>query len=84
MHARVICPDVAGRGYSDWLADPMHYGSAAIYTSDMVALLHAGAPQRSDSALDWVGTSMGGLIGMAIAGNPALPLAGAGAQAAAQ
>ena len=71
--ARVICPDVAGRGYSDWLAEPMHYGVPQ-YVLDMVALLqhvHQAAPIQ---VLDWVGTSMGGLIGMALAGNPALQL----------
>lgn len=72
-HARVICPDVVGRGYSDWLAEPMHYGVPQ-YTLDMVALLqqvHHAAPMQ---VLDWVGTSMGGLIGMSVAGNPALTL----------
>lgn len=73
VHARVICPDVAGRGYSDWLAEPMHYGVPQ-YTSDMVALLHQVHQAAPIQTLDWVGTSMGGLIGMAIAGNPALPL----------
>jgi pimeloyl-ACP methyl ester carboxylesterase len=59
---RVICPDVAGRGRSDWLADPMGYQVPA-YVSDMVALLaRLGAPQ-----VDWVGTSMGGLIGLGVA-----------------
>lgn len=72
-HARVICPDVAGRGYSDWLAEPMHYGVPQ-YTSDMAALLHQVHQAAPIQTLDWVGTSMGGLIGMAIAGNPALPL----------
>ena len=72
-HARVICPDVVGRGYSDWLAEPMHYGVPQ-YTLDMVVLLqqvHHAAPMQ---VLDWVGTSMGGLIGMSVAGNPALTL----------
>lgn len=59
---RVICPDVAGRGRSDWLADPMGYQVPA-YVSDMVALLaRLGAP-----LVDWVGTSMGGLIGLGVA-----------------
>lgn len=73
QHARVICPDVAGRGKSDWLADPMQYGMAQ-YAQDMLALLaqlHAQAPVLR---LDWVGTSMGGLIGMVVAGSPELPL----------
>lgn len=59
---RVICPDVAGRGESDWLADPMAYGIPT-YVSDMVALLaRLDTPQ-----VDWIGTSMGGLIGLGVA-----------------
>lgn len=58
---RVVCPDVAGRGMSDWLADPQAYAIPS-YTADMLALLKALKPQT----LDWVGTSMGGLIGMAV------------------
>lgn len=72
-HARVICPDVVGRGRSDWLAQPLHYGVPQ-YIADMLALLqhlHAQAPIQ---VLDWLGTSMGGLIGMGVAGNPGLPL----------
>lgn len=72
-HARVICPDVAGRGHSDWLADPAGY-QIPQYAADMLALLaqlHAEAPIKT---LDWVGTSMGGLIGLALAGQPGLPL----------
>jgi pimeloyl-ACP methyl ester carboxylesterase len=70
--ARVICPDVAGRGQSDWLADPMTY-QVATYVGDMVALL---AQLRSEGVhtVDWVGSSMGGLIGMALAAQPALGL----------
>ena len=71
--ARVVCPDVVGRGRSDWLADPMGY-QIPQYAADMLTLLahvHAGAPVE---VLDWVGTSMGGLIGMAIAGSPGVPL----------
>ena len=70
---RVVCPDVVGRGRSDWLADPMGYGIPG-YAGDMLEMLkqlHAAAPVAT---LDWVGTSMGGLIGMAIAGTPGLPL----------
>lgn len=70
---RVICPDVAGRGESDWLADPMGYQVPA-YAADMVSLLaqlHACSPIQT---LDWVGTSMGGLIGMVVCGQPDLPL----------
>jgi pimeloyl-ACP methyl ester carboxylesterase len=70
---RVVCPDVVGRGRSDWLKDPMGY-QVPQYVGDMLALLaqlHARAPLH---ALDWVGTSMGGVIGMAICGTPALAL----------
>jgi len=65
---RVVCPDVVGRGRSDWLADPMGY-QIPNYVADMVALL-----ARLDAkTLHWVGTSMGGLIGIglaSLAGNP--------------
>ncbi|MCY4744003.1 alpha/beta hydrolase [Pelomonas sp. UHG3] len=59
---RVICPDVAGRGRSDWLRQPGAY-QIPTYVSDMVTLL-----ARLDVAqVDWVGTSMGGLIGLGVA-----------------
>ncbi len=58
---RVLCPDVAGRGRSDWLADPQYY-QVPIYTADMLALL----AQLQLTQVDWVGTSMGGLIGMGV------------------
>jgi len=70
---QVICPDVAGRGRSQWLPDPSLY-QLPQYASDMLALL-AERHQRSPiQTLDWVGTSMGGLIGMVLAGQPDLPL----------
>ena len=65
---RVICPDVAGRGKSDWLKDPQGY-QIPYYAADMLALLN----QLQPGTLDWLGTSMGGLIGMAVAGQPELP-----------
>ena len=65
---RVVCPDVVGRGRSDWLTDPSGYTIAG-YVGDMVTLL-----ARLDAeSVDWVGTSMGGLIGLgvaALAGSP--------------
>ena len=70
---RVICPDVAGRGQSDWLQDPMAY-QIPQYAADMLVLLAHLQQQSPVTTLDWVGTSMGGLIGMAIAGQPDLPL----------
>lgn len=68
-HYRVVCPDVVGRGRSDWLADPMGYSIPA-YVADMVTLL-----ARLDATqLDWVGTSMGGLIGLGVAALAGSPL----------
>ena len=67
---RVVCPDVAGRGDSDWLADPALYAIAQ-YVADMVTLV-----ARLDvEQLHWVGTSMGGLIGMALAAQKDTPVA---------
>ena len=66
---RVVCPDVVGRGQSDWLRDPTLY-QIPLYAADMLALLAQLAPK----SFDWVGTSMGGVIGMALAGQPELPL----------
>ncbi len=71
-HARVVCPDVAGRGHSDWLADPMAY-QLPTYAADMVALL-AQLRAQGVVTIDWVGTSMGGLIGMALAAQAGLGL----------
>jgi pimeloyl-ACP methyl ester carboxylesterase len=73
---QVICPDVAGRGRSQWLDNPALY-QIPQYASDMLAMLnqvqaHLGG--ASVQSLDWVGTSMGGLIGMVLAGQPGLPL----------
>jgi pimeloyl-ACP methyl ester carboxylesterase len=70
---RVVCPDVVGRGKSDWLKDPMGY-QVPTYVGDMLAMLGQLQQQAPIGALDWVGTSMGGLIGMGIAGTPKLPL----------
>ncbi len=66
---RVVCPDVAGRGDSDWLADPMLYGVPQ-YVADMVTLI-----ARLDvEQVHWVGTSMGALIGMALAAQKSTPV----------
>jgi len=66
---RVVCPDVVGRGASDRLADPSDYGLRQ-YVADLEALLASLGTQR----VDWVGTSMGGLIGMALASEPGGPV----------
>ncbi|HJW11738.1 MAG TPA: alpha/beta hydrolase [Albitalea sp.] len=59
---RVVCPDVVGRGQSDWLTDPMGYQIPA-YVADMVTLL----ARLNAQTVHWVGTSMGGLIGLGLA-----------------
>ena len=66
---RVVCPDVVGRGRSDWLADPQGY-QVPLYAADMMAML----AQLNATTLDWVGTSMGGLIGMVVCGQSGLPI----------
>ncbi len=66
---RVICPDLAGRGRSGWLADPEGY-TLLQYGADMNALV-----ARLDlEEVDWVGTSLGGLVGMVLAGQPGSPI----------
>jgi pimeloyl-ACP methyl ester carboxylesterase len=66
---RVVCPDVVGRGKSDWLKDPNGYQIPA-YAADMLALL----AQLKPVTLDWLGTSLGGLIGIALCGQADAPL----------
>jgi pimeloyl-ACP methyl ester carboxylesterase len=66
---RVVCADVAGRGDSEWLSDPMLY-QLPQYVSDMVTVI-----ARLDvENVHWLGTSMGGLIGMALAAQPGTPV----------
>jgi len=68
-HFRVVCRDVAGRGDSEPLADSMLYGLPQ-YAADMVTLI-----ARLDvESVSWVGTSMGGLIGMALAAQAGSPV----------
>ena len=66
---RVVCPDVVGRGCSDFLSDPTGYQIPA-YVADMVTLL----ARLDASTVHWVGTSMGGLIGMGLASLPPSPI----------
>ena len=83
---RVVCMDVVGRGDSDWFEHKEDYGFAQ-YLSDAAALLaRVTAPPHKVSLLrrlqgasvgqriDWVGTSMGGLIGMMLAAKPDSPI----------
>lgn len=72
-HTRVLAVDVAGRGESDWLADPMAY-HVGTYAADLAALVMKLRADQPDVLIDWVGTSMGGLIGITVAAQPALGL----------
>lgn len=65
---RVVCPDMIGRGDSDWMTQPMLY-AVPQYVADCVTLV----ARLGVESVDWVGTSMGGLIGMtyaALSGHP--------------
>lgn len=66
---RVVCPDVVGRGRSDWLKDPMGYG-LPLYVADMVSLL----ARLNAQTVHVLGTSMGGLIGMGMAALDGTPV----------
>ncbi|WP_412479614.1 alpha/beta fold hydrolase [Azonexus sp. IMCC34839] len=68
-HYRVICPDVVGRGVSGRLRDPTHY-TIPQYVADMVTLI----ARLGVETVEWVGTSMGGLIGMALAAQEGSPI----------
>ncbi len=66
---RVVAPDVVGRGDSDWARQPQTYDYVQ-YLADMNALIARLEVER----LDWLGTSMGGLIGMMLAAQPGSPI----------
>ena len=86
---RVVCMDVVGRGDSDWLDDKSGY-SFSTYLGDAAALIaRITTPvvdglldslqarlrgQRATAKLDWVGTSMGGLIGILLAAKSGSPI----------
>ena len=67
---RVICPDLVGRGRSDWLGAALDYVFPQ-YCADMGSLLAMIGPKR----VHWVGTSLGGMIGIVLAALPRSPLA---------
>ncbi|TAL91187.1 MAG: alpha/beta hydrolase [Candidimonas sp.] len=69
-HYRVVCPDVVGRGMSDWLANPAGY-VVPQYVADMLTLV----ARLQVNQVDWLGTSLGGLIGLALAGALAMAAA---------
>lgn len=65
----VFCPDIAGRGDSDWFKNPKYYNFIQ-YVSDMTTLIS----RTANHDIDWIGTSMGGIIGMMIASLPNTPI----------
>ncbi|MBK8174743.1 MAG: alpha/beta hydrolase [Rhodospirillales bacterium] len=68
-HYRVVCVDLPGRGQSDWLPSAEGY-QPATYVQAATALI-----ARLDvETLDWIGVSLGGLIGMMIAASPNSPI----------
>ncbi len=86
---RLLCMDVVGRGRSDWLEHKEDYtfhqyqvDAAALMARAtespprplLQVLLQPSKSEHSDIALDWIGTSMGGLIGMMIAAQPHSPM----------
>ena len=66
---RVVCPDLPGRGRSDWLPQAADY-TYPQYLADMTALI----ARLGVADLDWLGTSMGGLIGLMLAAQPNTPI----------
>jgi pimeloyl-ACP methyl ester carboxylesterase len=66
---RVVCPDVVGRGRSDWLRNKSLYVIPQ-YCADMTTLL----AKLDVETVHWLGTSMGGLIGMGLASQPETPI----------
>ena len=68
-HYRVVCPDMPGRGLSDNLPDPAQY-SNSLYLVDLAALIARLDVER----VDWLGTSMGGRLGMMMAATPGAPV----------
>jgi pimeloyl-ACP methyl ester carboxylesterase len=66
---RVICPDLPGRGQSERLWDSRDYALPQ-YCSDMTVLMAA----LNATEVDWIGTSLGGLIGMVLAALPGGPI----------
>jgi pimeloyl-ACP methyl ester carboxylesterase len=67
---RVLAPDMPGRGESEWLADPNDYVFPTYLTALTALVARSGA-----QTVDWVGTSMGGLLGITMAALPKSPLA---------
>jgi pimeloyl-ACP methyl ester carboxylesterase len=66
---RVVCPDLVGRGRSDWLPNVLDYVFPQ-YCADMATLLATLGTKK----IHWIGTSLGGLIGMVLTGMSGSPV----------
>jgi len=66
---RVLAVDMPGRGESDWLADPNDYIFPTYLTTLTALIARSGA-----ETVDWIGTSMGGLLGIVMAAQPQNPI----------
>jgi len=66
---RVICPDMPGRGRSDWLPAKVVYGYPQYLADAAVVIARSGA-----RAVDWIGSSLGGILGMLLAAQPKTPI----------
>jgi pimeloyl-ACP methyl ester carboxylesterase len=66
---RVVCPDIVGRGRSDWLRDSADY-NYPVYLNGLTTLLAKLGAEN----VDWLGTSMGGILGMMLASLPGSPV----------
>jgi len=66
---RVVCPDMPGRGRSDWLRDAVDY-NYPVYCNDLTVLMAKLGAEN----VDWLGTSMGGILGMILASFPGSPV----------
>jgi pimeloyl-ACP methyl ester carboxylesterase len=67
---RVLSVDMPGRGESEWLADPNDYVFPTYLTTLTALIARSGA-----ESVDWIGTSMGGLLGITLAAQPKNPVA---------
>ncbi len=65
-HSRVICPDTIGRGLSEWSPNPEEEYCLAFYGRIAVSLMD----QLGIRAAHWLGTSMGGALGIHLGAGP--------------
>jgi pimeloyl-ACP methyl ester carboxylesterase len=69
---RLVAVDLAGRGRSDFLGNPLDYNYTQ-YCQDLTALLAQLGIDRPGS-VDWIGVSLGGLLGIRLAGMENSPI----------